>query len=260
MLLFTRDEVSKFGVNNQVEFGTSSQTTDANLLDASHLTFDELDTETEVTLSFNRDITVDSCFLQADNVESFNLQLGTATPVSFTMDSNIGFYRTDADGDIVFPPFTETTVQTARLTLTKDDASLPIKIYKFHLMKFLANFDNDDRPLRVRTPRTNGDFYRAHRGDLLSFVPIGFRIGKATPTLEFEFLRNEKVAELRDIWETRFDPDPRGYTLYPRPDVEKEKIYVVRWENDFEPTFSGPLRTMGQSVACIFQELDTTIE
>ena len=76
---------------------------------------------------------------------------------------------------------------------------------------------------------------------------------KTILTFQWEYLDNDVADALESLW--KGVPHAPELTVYPRPNAEPDKIYIVKWKPEFGFTFTGPFSDLGKSGQAVFEEI-----
>ena len=195
---------------------------------------------------------VDTVFVKGENLQDYDLSASTDNSTFTDLKTNV---TVPSHGNS-FVTFTNTTAHRYwRLSFSRRGASDPnYKIHEVYLASLLLDLNTDEkRPLHYRPsiPRDGVVAYETYNQNLVQYNTEGDE--KTTLTFQWEYLDNDVADALEALWKGA--PHAPEITVYPRPNAEPDKIYIVKWKPEFGFKFTGPFTGLGKSGQAVFEEI-----
>ena len=195
---------------------------------------------------------IDALWLNGENLQDYDLQASNNN-INYT---TIRTGETVTDGIYSFVRFTNTTAYRYwRLALSRRGASDPnYRVGEVFLMRLLLDLNTDEkRPLHYRPsiPRDGVVAYETYNQSLVQYKTEDAE--KTILTFQWEYLDNDVADALEALW--KGVPHAPELTVYPRPNAEPDKIYIVKWKPEFGFKFTGPFSALGKSGQAVFEEI-----
>ena len=249
MYLLTKSET----LNDNVSVALTGVTDAINVIDGDITTAVETaNREPTLKIDLGSAKVIDTAFLKGDNLQDYDISAST---------DNITF--TDLETDITVPAhgnsfvtFTNTTAYRYwRLSFSRRGASDPnYKIHEVYLASLLLDLNTDEkRPLHYRPsiPRDGVVAYETYNQNLVQCSTEGAE--KTTLTFQWEYLDTDVADALEAL--RKGAPHAPELTVYPLPNAEPDKIYIVKWKPEFGFRFTGPFSELGKSGQAVFEEI-----
>ena len=249
MYLLTPSETLSSGVTVTFTIGTDT----GNIIDGDLETFSETaERAPNLTIDLGERRVIDALYLKGENLQDYDLQASNNN-INYT---TIHTGETVTDGIYSFVLFTNTTpYRYWRITFSARGASDPnYRVGEVFLMRLLLDLNTDEkRPLHYRPsiPRDGVVAYETYNGNAIQYNTEDAE--KTTLTFQWEYLDNDVADALETLW--KGSPHAPELTVYPRPNAEPDKIYIVKWKPEFGFKFTGPFSALGKSGQAVFEEI-----
>ena len=249
MYLLTKSETLTPGVS--VSF-TGAANADS-IIDGNVTTVVETaDREPVLNIDLGSRKVVDAIFIKGENLQDYDISASNNNNTFTDLETGV---TVPAHGNS-FVTFTNTTAYRYwRLSFSQRGASDPnYRIYEVFLMRLLLDLNTDEkRPLHYRPsiPRDGVVAYETYNQNLVQYNTEGEE--KTTLTFQWEYLDNDVADALEALW--KGPPHAPVLMVYPRPDAEPDKIYIVKWKPEFGFKFTGPFSALGKSGQAVFEEI-----
>ena len=249
MYLLTKSET--LNANVSATFTGAADT--GNIIDSDRTTTAETANRSpNLTINLGVRKVIDALWLNGENLQDYDLQASNNN-ITYT-DIHTG--ETVTDGRYSFLTFQNTTAYRYwRLAFSQRGASDPnYRVGEVFLMRLLLDLNTDEkRPLHYRPsiPRDGVVAYETYNQNLVQYNTEGSE--KTTLTFQWEYLDNDVADALEALW--KGPPHAPVLMVYPRPDAEPDKIYIVKWKPEFGFKFTGPFSALGKSGQAVFEEI-----
>ena len=249
MYLLTKSETLNAGVSVSFTSGTDT----SNIIDGDLTTNAETaNRNPNLTIDLGERRVIDALYLKGENLQDYDLQASNNNINYTTIHTGV----TVTDGIYSFENFTNTTpYRYWRITFSARGASDPnYRVSEIFLCRLLLDLNTDEkRPLHYRPsiPRDGVVAYATYNQSLVQYKTEDAE--KTILTFQWEYLDIDVADALEALW--KGVPHAPELTVYPRPNAEPDKIYIVKWKPEFGFKFTGPFSALGKSGQAVFEEI-----
>ena len=249
MYLLTKSET----LNSNTSATLSGVTDGDAVIDGKLNTFVETPTlAPTLTIDLGERKVIDALYLKGENLQDYTL----AASDDNTNFTSLGTTQTMPSHGHAFQTFTNTTpYRYWRIAFSARGASDPnYRVTEVFLMRLLLDLNTDEkRPLHYQPsiPRDGIIAYETYNQNLVQYNTEGEE--KTTLNFQWEHLDIDVADALEALW--KGSPHAPELTLYPRPNAEPDKIYIVKWKPEFSFKFTGPFSDLGKSGQAVFEEI-----
>ena len=249
MYLLTKSETLNAGVSVSFTSGTDT----GNIIDGDRTTNAETaNRNPNLTIDLGERRVIDALYLRGENLQGYDISASDDNSTYTEIKAGI---TVPSHGNS-FLTFTNTTpYRYWRLAFSRRGASDPnYRVSEIFLCRLLLDLNTDEkRPLHYRPsiPRDGVVAYATYNQSLVQYKTEDAE--KTILTFQWEYLDNDVADALEALW--KGSPHAPELTVYPRPNAEPDKIYIVKWKPEFGFTFTGPFSDLGKSGQAVFEEI-----